>query len=69
MEDEYEVIDRFTGLSIEKGDLIRTAAGFEIVVDSVEHVDGGYEIRYLDWEIDEYSFLVIGEDEFVDLLG
>jgi len=66
---EYEVLDTLTGFSLEKGDLIRTNDGFEITVDSVDHVDGGYEVRYLDWETDEYATLFIDEDEFVELLG
>ena len=66
---EYEVLDTLTGFSLEKGDLIRTNDGFEITVDSVDHVDGGYEVRYLDWQTDEYATLFIDEDEFVELLG
>lgn len=66
---ELEVIDTLTGFSLEKGDIIRTADGFEITVDSVDHVDGGYEVRYLDWQIDEFATLFIDEDEFVELLG
>lgn len=66
---EYEVLDTLTGFSLEKGDLIRTTDGFEVTVDSVDHVDGGYEVRYLDWETDEFATLFIDEDEFVELLG
>ena len=66
---ELEVIDTLTGFSLEKGDIIRTADGYEVTVDEVEHVDGGYHVRYLDWETDEFVILFIDEDEFVELLG
>ena len=66
---DFEVIDTLTGFSVEPGDIIRTADGFEVTVNEVDHVDGGYNIRYLDHETDEFATLFIDEDEFVELLG
>ena len=65
--EEYEVIDRLLGFSLEPGDTIRYNDQ-AVIVEDIEDVDGGYNVYFIDPFDDEENFLFIQEDEFIDLL-
>ena len=66
--EDYEVIDRLLGFSLEPGDLIKYDDQ-AVVVETVDAVDGGYNIYFIDPYDDEENYIFIQDDEFVDLLG
>lgn len=66
--EDYEVIDRLLGFSLEPGDLIKYDDQ-TVVVEAVDAVDGGYNVYFIDPYDDEENYIFIEDDEFVDLLG
>ena len=66
--EDYEVIDRLLGFSLEPGDLIKYNDQ-AIVVEVVDAVDGGYKVWFIDPYDDEEDYIFIEDDEYVDLLG
>lgn len=65
----YKAVDRIVAWQIEPNDIVRLPDGQEVFVTNVSQVDNGYKIYFPDLfgEVED-DYVVIGEDDYVDLL-
>ena len=63
---DYKLVDTLTGYQLEPGDAIRTD-GDILFIQSIEYLERGYKINYLDEYEDELISLILDEDQMVDL--
>lgn len=65
----YKSVDRIVAWQIEPNDVIRLPDGQEVIVNKVSQMGEGYKIYFPDLfgEVED-DYVVIGEDDYVDLL-
>ena len=65
----YKVVDKMTGMSLEKGDIVKNPNGDLVVISEIADTDSGYRIYHLDLFEDDIEHFDISDNEYLEVLA